>query len=52
LVLGEGKFLATQALERFNSEMKVVLLADEVNELTSACGPAHAVAVLASEQLS
>ena len=51
LVLGEGQFLACEALKSLDSNLEVVLLGDEVGEMASVCGPAHAVAVLASEDL-
>ena len=44
LVVGEGHFLVA-----ISSNIEVVSLADEIGEMASVCGPAHAVAVLASE---
>ena len=49
LVVGEGQFLVSEAI---NSNIQLVPLADEIGEIASACGPAHAVAVLASEDLA
>jgi uncharacterized hydantoinase/oxoprolinase family protein len=49
LVVGEGQFLTLEAIKVLTSSIAVVSLADEIGEMASACGPAHAVAVLASE---
>ena len=45
LVVGEGQFLVGDAMK----EIDAIYLADQIGEAASACGPAHAVAVLASE---
>lgn len=52
LVVGEGQFLIAEAIRAINSNIEVVSLADEIGEMASACGPAHAVAVLASENFA
>ncbi len=52
LLLGEGQFLAGEAISAINSSVEIVSLAEEIGEMTSACGPAHAVAVLASEDFA
>lgn len=55
LAVGEGQFLLNngiKAIEAISSNIKLVSLADEIGEMASACGPAHAVAVLASERFS
>ena len=49
LVVGEGKFLVAEAI---SSNIEMVSLADEICEMVSVCGPAHAVAVLASEDFA
>ena len=49
LLAGEGQFLACEVIKAISSDIEVVFLADEIGEMASACGPAHAVAVLASE---
>lgn len=52
LVVGEGQSLVAGAMKLIGSTIKVVRLADQIGETVSACGPAHAVAVLALEELS
>jgi len=52
LVVGEGQFLVTEAIKAIGSNIKVVSLADEIGEMASVCGPAYAVAVLASEDFA
>lgn len=52
LIVGEGQFLVTEAIKLVGSDIKVVSLADEIGEMASVCGPAHSVAVLASEDLA
>ncbi len=52
LVVGQGRFLACDAIKKINSNLEVALLADAVGEIASVCGPAHAVARLASENLA
>ena len=52
LVVGEGQFLVTEAIKAINSNIEVVSLSDEIGKMASVCGPAHAVAVLASEDFA
>jgi len=52
LILGEGHFLLDRWIESLYPGSKIVQLSGEVNSEVSACGPAHAVAVLASEDLA
>lgn len=52
LVVGEGQFLACEAIKAISPSVEVVSLADEIGEMASVCGPAHAVAVMASEHFS
>jgi hypothetical protein len=47
---GEGEFLARHLLDRLSWDGAMVSLAAELGDLTSRCGPAHALAVLARER--
>ena len=49
---GEGDFLVSRALKRLGFDLPTVRLADVVAPAASECGPAHAAAVLAGEEIS
>lgn len=48
---GHGEFLARAALEESLSEVPVVSLSEALGPMVARCGPAHALALLAREQL-
>src|SRR5262249_49346788 len=47
---GAGEFLARQVLRAALPSCHVVSLAERMGHLVSACGPAHALAILAAEE--
>ncbi|MCE9546771.1 MAG: H4MPT-linked C1 transfer pathway protein [Planctomycetia bacterium] len=49
VISGQGEFLARRAIEKMRLEARVVSLTEELGPEVSACGPAHAVAVLCRE---
>jgi len=49
---GQGEFLARRLVQKLGWQPQIVSLAEQLGPQVSACAPAHAVAVLASESLS
>ncbi len=52
LVAGEGSFLIDRVIETISPDTRLISMSDVVGVNVSDCGPAHAVAVLASENFS
>lgn len=51
LVTGHGDFLISDAIHRLKWKVETVQLSKRIDPLIARCAPAHAIAVLASEQI-